>query len=474
MRYLVTNQQTLFDNSNLAELYRYELISPQECLQHISSLKICGLDTETHGFDPYTKKIICFQIGNKENQYVVDNTVDIQLFKSFFEDENRLFILHNAKFDLRFFLHQKIVIKKVFDTYLAEKLLYLGYPPGIHEMTLKACVERYVNILLDKTVRGLIHREGLSPKVIKYAAEDVEYIVEVYEAQLRELFTKDLLDAIDVENKFVIVLAYIEYSGIKLDSDKWTAKMKMDKAIFDAAKDKLDKWVMDYNNPKFIEKNLQGDLFLGYAPAKCGILWASSKQVVPFFEELGFNLVVKDKKTGEFKKSVEAKIIEPQKHLSPVAELYLDYKQAEKVISTYGQTFINQINPISGRIHTQFNQLMDTTRLSSGGKDKDTNTENINLQNIPSDAVTRACFVASEGNVLIDCDYTAQEDLIFTELSREAKLIEFYNSKEKRDGHSFVAKMCFPTELADIPESDVKEKRPDLRGLAKKAKFSIN
>lgn len=474
MRYLVTNQRALFDNSTIAEEYRYEIISPQECLARIDSLMIVGLDTETTGFDPYTKKILCLQIGNRENQYVIDNTVDIQLFKPFLEDRRRLFLLHNAKFDLRFFLHQRIVITNVFDTYLAERLLYLGYPPGMHEMSLNACCQRYLGVTLEKEIRGIIHREGLSARVIRYAARDVEYSEDIYDAQQIELTKKDLIRAIEVENKFVVVLAYIEYSGIKLDAEKWQTKMASDKLALDKARLELDEWVLNNGDKRFIYQDLQGDLFTGYSKVKCGIMWSSPLQVIPFFESLGFNLATKDKKTGTMKKSVEAKLIEPQQDLSPVAKLYLAYKQADKVVSTYGQSFIDQINPVTGRIHTQFNQLMDTTRLSSGGKDKDTNTETINLQNIPADELTRACFVSEPGNILIDCDYTAQEDLIFTELSREQKLIEFYNSPDKRDGHSFVAKMCFPTELADIPESDVKEKRHDLRGLAKKAKFSIH
>lgn len=76
---------------------------------------------------------------------------------------------------------------------------------------------------------------------------------------------------------------------------------------------------------------------------------------------------------------------------------------------------------------------------------------------------------------IVRCEsHTLQEDLIFTELSREPKLIEFYNSKEKRDGHSFVAKMCFPEILKDTPEQQVKSKFPELRSQAKKAKFAIH
>ena len=54
-------------------------------------------------------------------------------------------------------------------------------------------------------------------------------------------------------------------------------------------------------------------------------------------------------------------------------------------------------------------------------------------------------------------------------------MIEFYNdTKRKRDGHSFVAKICFPKELVEVEEEEVKHKRPDLRALAKKAKFAIH
>lgn len=106
-----------------------------------------------------------------------------------------------------------------------------------------------------------------------------------------------------------------------------------------------------------------------------------------------------DKKTKAKKKSVGADIIEPQKDLSPIAPIYLEYKAAEKLIGTYGQNVLDQINSKTGRIHTNFNQLgTDTGRLSSGGKDKEHEIEYINFQNFPRDAETRSCFVAEPGN----------------------------------------------------------------------------
>ena len=469
MIYIVSNQTALYDDFEDIGYSNVEF-----CIQYFKDKKYIGCDTETEGFSPYLKNLLLVQLGDEENQFVIDNTVDITLFKDLFEDKSKVFIFHNAKFDLRFFLHKRIIIKNVYDTYLAERLLYLGYPPGVYRLGLADCTERYLGFKLDKTVRGVIHREQNSLRVITYAANDVKWLIPLMNLQMKALTEKGLTIAAKIEFQFVIVLAYVEYCGIHLDADKWKEKMRKDNLLFEECKKTLDSWVVKHGDKRFINNVLQGDLFLGFPEVSCNINWASSKQVVPFLESLGFNLEVRDKDTGEMKKSVEAPIIERQSHISDIAKLYLNYKQAEKVITTYGDTFLKQINPVSGRIHTQFNQLMDTTRLSSGGKDKDTATATINLQNIPSDAETRACFTAATNCVLIDCDYTAQEDLLFTEISQEPKLVEFYNSPDKRDGHSFVAKLCFPDELNSVEEHDVKKVRPDLRKKAKTAKFAID
>ena len=293
-------------------------------------------------------------------------------------------------------------------------------------------------------------------------------------SQMELIKEKQLLRALKIECNFVKVLAYIEYCGIYLDKEKWLSKMKNDNNILNQYRNQLNEWVLKNGDPNFINNDRQGDLFLGFPKPTCNINWSSPQQVIELFKSLGLNLLVKDKTTGLIKNSVEATVLLPQKDKSSIIPIYLDYKQAEKIVSTYGQSFIDAINPSTGRIHSQFNQLMDTTRLSCGGEDNNTKKKYLNLQNIPSDFETRSCFTAVKGSVLIDCDYTAQEDLVFTELSREPKLIEFYNSVEKRDGHSFVAKMCFPELLNNVPEQDVKKQFPELRAQAKTAKFAIN
>ncbi len=517
MIYFVTGQRELFEFPNA----KYKCISVEESLKILEPLRVVGLDTETTGTEIWQGKLLTLQLGNKENQVVIDcMTTDVKQYKDYLESD-RLFIIHNAKFDLRWLYKEHIVVRNVYDTYLAEKILFLGFPPGIVSLSLQACCDRYLGIFLDKTVRGQIHA-GMTEEVIVYAANDVVHLEDIMNLQLKTITARGQKVALDIENEFVRVLAYIEYCGIKLDPVKWKAKMDKDAERLRVAEHKLNEWVVDYvmkkGDPSLIARNYdthkkgkpakladnvyvvipQPSLFAEFDTGpQCIINWNSSKQVIRLFEELGFDLLVKDKKTGKMKKSVESKFIELQASKSSIVPLYLEYSAAFKVVTSFGQNFLDAINPVTQRIHPTFNQMMDTGRLScgSGGKgkggktkdddiaeeadeNKDTSTQandkSVNVQQLPATEETRAAFVPEKGHLLVDCDYGDQEGHVFTELSNDREWIAFYNDPAQRDGHSFVAKMCFPKDLDGVAEKDVKKVRKDLRDLAKKARFCFN
>lgn len=517
MIYYVTGQRKLFGGYSGA---KYKCITVEESFEVLNPLSIVGLDTETTGTEIWTGRLLLLQLGNKEDQVVIDcTTVDINQYKDYLES-NRLFIIHNAKFDLRWLYKEHIVIRNVYDTYLGEKILFLGFPPGIVSLSLQACCDRYLHVYLDKTVRGKIHA-GVTEEVIVYAANDVVYLEDIMNAQMKIIAQRGQQNALEIENKFVRVLAYIEFCGIRLDPSRWKAKMVKDKERLRVAEQRLNDWVIKYvldkNDPSLIQRNYDshkkgkpGKLKEGVyvaipAPSlfsefdtgpQCIIDWSSSKQVIRLFKELGFDLLVKDKKTGKIRESVESKYIEMQKDKSDIVPLYLEYSAAFKVVTSFGQNFLDAINPVTQRIHPTFNQMMDTGRLScgSGGKgkggktkdddiaeeDKDKNTttqtndKSVNIQQLPATEETRAAFVPEEGHLLVDCDYGDQEGHVFTELSNDREWIAFYNDPNERDGHSFVAKMCFPKDLDGIEEGQVKKVRKDLRDLAKKARFCFN
>lgn len=517
MIYFVTGQRELFEFPDA----KYKCISVEESLKILEPLRVVGLDTETTGTEIWQGRLLTLQLGNKENQVVIDcMTIDVKQYKDYLESD-RLFIIHNAKFDLRWLYKEHIVVRNVYDTYLAEKILFLGFPPGVVSLSLQACCDRYLHIYLDKTVRGQIHA-GMTEDVIVYAANDVVHLEDIMNLQLKTITARGQKVALDIENEFVRVLAYIEYCGIKLDPVKWKAKMDKDAERLRVAEQKLNEWVVDYvmkkDDPSLIARNYdthkkgkpakladniyvvipQPSLFAEFNTGpQCIINWNSSKQVIRLFEELGFDLLVKDKKTGKMKKSVESKFIELQASKSSIVPLYLEYSAAFKVVTSFGQNFLDAINPITQRIHPTFNQMMDTGRLScgSGGKgkggktkdddiaeevdeNKDTsiqaNDKSVNVQQLPATEETRAAFVPEKGHLLVDCDYGDQEGHVFTELSNDKEWIAFYNDPNQRDGHSFVAKMCFPKDLDGVAEKDVKKVRKDLRDLAKKARFCFN
>lgn len=472
MIYLVTGNQLLFPENSL-----YTVISVEDSLKLLNKLGVIGVDTETSGIDVHTKELLLAQFGCFDFQVVVDcRTIDIRNYKSLLEDPSKLFLLWNAKFDLKFFLKYNIVIKNIYDGFLAEKLLWLGYPAGMHSMSLKAAGEMYCGVELDKSVRGkIIWSKTLTDDIIEYGALDVKYLEQIKEGQKILLKEKDLITALAYENKFCPVLAYTEFCGVKLDIEKWKQKMLKDQERLNNATKELNNWVTtNMPNSKYTYINPQGDLFTGFdLTPKCLINWSSPKQVIELFEELGFNLETFDKKTKQKKKSVGSDIIETQLNVSTIAPFYIEYKEASKLVGTYGQNVIDQINPITGRLHTNFNSLgTDTGRLSSGGKDKENDTEYLNFQNFPRDKETRACFVSESGAKWISCDYSGQESRIIADMANDEAMLNLFN-EGCGDIHSLVASMAYPDKIGDCPIEEIAGKFKKWRQEAKGIEFAI-
>lgn len=460
--YLVTKQTRIFSDD-------IHVISVEESLRLLEPLKIVGLDTETTGIDCWTKELLSVQLGCFDFQVVIDcTTIDIMLYKEYLESD-RLFVLWNSKFDLKFLFRKGIVLKRLYDGFLAEKLRWLGYPAGIHSLSLKTAGQTYLNVELDKSVRGKIIYAGLTDDVIIYAALDVKYLEQIMDAQMKKLEEEDLQRAIEYENRFVLPLAYCEFCGIKLDRAKWEAKMAKDKERELKALEELNAWFLKNEpNSKYIHVDRQGDLFSGFdLEPKVTLNWNSAPQVGQIFKKYGVNITVPDKEKGGTKESIDAKVLKPQANKCSLIPIYLNYKEAVKVTSTYGENFLQQINPVSGRIHTNYQQMgADTTRITSGGSDKENHTEYVNLLNLPSDEETRACFVAEDGNKWISIDYSGQETYLMASIANDEAIIKelTYGSG---DIHSLTAYMSYQEIPRDTPIREIKKKYHDLRQEAK-------
>lgn len=549
MIYLVSKNKSLFGSK------RYKEVSFEEAMKVIEPLKLPQLDTETTGLDEHTKRILTIQIGNKVNQVVFDWTTltisEKNKLKEYLESDDRTFLGWNLMFDLRFLYSVNIWPKHVWDGYIGQKLLWLGYTredlislfiehgydPVYAGYSLKAACHNYLGYDLDKSVRGKIINEGLTEEVVVYAAGDVMWIEDIKNEMDKLLDQEELQTAMYVECEFIKGLAYFQYCGVLLDTNKWLAKMDKDLANMKAAEDKLNKWVVEWEarqdekyeirypgleeegNDIAIEKlikkllkqgfvrwpqedlstawgntisayrrrvegsyttvNLQGDLFEGFdTERKCKINWRSPEQVIGFFKKLGIKTETFDKKTKKKKDSIDKTILKPQKDKFPIISIYLEYRKAAQVVSNFGQNWLDAINKGDGRVHPELNPIgTDTSRVSSGGGQYD-----LNIQNIPHDPETRACFISAPGNVWISADYQSQESRIIASVSNDPAMLDLFINGSG-DVHSLVAKMSYSQYIpSDLPVEEVKAFSKnsiknggiDYRQEAKGIEFSIN
>ena len=495
MIYLVTANKELFDNEV------YKIIGVDESLSLLEPLKIVGLDTETSGLSCHKDKLLSLQLGCYDFQVVIDClTIDIRLYKKYLESD-RLFIGWNLKFDIKWLFTKGIIIQKVWDGFLMEKLLWNGYPlilspeewyrikekrytfvpknpkkKGSKDSyrifnNLKWAGENYLGIELDKSIRGQIIWRGLVGDVIVYAANDVKYLEQIREKQIELLKQKDLMRATEYENRFVIPLAYFEYCGVRIDREKWLYKMSKDQEKEDAVKKKLDDWLItNVPSSKYIVIDRQGDLFTGFnTEPKVTINWNSQKQVIPLLKSLGVDTskMVKGKDTTT--DSMDVKTLKPQSSKCSLIPLLIKYGEARKVTSTYGKNILKQLDD-KGRLYTNFNQCgADTFRVSSGGKDD--NVKYINLQNLPADELTRSCFVAEEGNKFISIDYSGEESVLMASIANDKAMINELMYGEK-DLHTLTAKLIFPYIPKDMPAEEVKKKFHKERSESKSYEFN--
>ncbi|MDD2268011.1 MAG: DNA polymerase I [Eubacteriales bacterium] len=202
----------------------------------------------------------------------------------------------------------------------------------------------------------------------------------------------------------------------------------MEKTGFKVDKEGLDKYC-DYlaENLALAESNI-------YSIAGCEFNINSPKQLGDvLFEKLGLPHGKKTK-TGY---STNAEVLEGLRSFSPIIDEVLQYRQLAKLKSTYAEGLAKVISPVDGRIHTTFRQtLTQTGRLSSVEP---------NLQNIPvrTDAgrELRKFFVADEGKVLIDADYSQIELRVLAHISGDEALINAFRDNE--DIHTITASQVF-------------------------------
>ena len=225
---------------------------------------------------------------------------------------------------------------------------------------------------------------------IVYGAKDVEYLLQIRQKQLPNIAKYKLENVVDLENKAVLAFSDIEYNGLDIDKDKWEVIAKQSERESIAMRSELDDMLIaDPRLSEFISTVVQTDLFTDFDDIrKVNVKWTSPTQVLAVFQKLVPDL-----------ENVNGKQMYKYRRKYPLIDKYVKYKEKMKLATSYGKDFFKFVSG-DGKIHTSFNQILDTGRVAS---------RKPNMQQIPADNSFRNCFIAPEGWCFVSSDYSSQE-----------------------------------------------------------------
>jgi DNA polymerase-1 len=404
-------------------------------------------DTETTGLKALEVELIgiafSYEIG--KGYYVsfpedlAETKALLEEFRPFFESKIEK-IGHNLKYDIKVLSNYEIPVKgKLFDTMIAH---YLINPDMRHNMDILA--ETYLNYQ-PVSITDLIGKKGknqLSMRTVPIA-EQTEYAVEDADItfQLKQLFTGELESGNvtklfnDIELPLVSVLTAMEIEGININID-FLNKLSITLTA-------------DINR---LEKNIYeqaGEEFNIASPKQLGIV---------LFEKMELVKKPKKTKTGQYATGEDILSFLAKEH--EIIRNIQEYRQYKKLQSTYVDALPNEVNPKTGRIHTQYMQAVAATgRLSSN---------NPNLQNIPirterGKEVRKSFIPRDENHVLLAADYSQIELRIIAALSEEENMMEAFKNGE--DIHASTAAKVFNVPLDEVTR--------EQRSNAKTVNFGI-
>ncbi len=440
-------------NTIYTTVHQYHLIDTPELRQsliHFLSLQdaIC-FDTETTSVDAVEAELVgmsfAYRAGEGYYVPVPANQTEAQAivdeFKPIFLNEKIEKIAQNIKYDLMVLTQYGVEIKgKTYDTMLAH---YLIEPEKRHGMDILA--EDFLNytpvsieeIIGKKGVKQGNMRDADIEKVKEYAAEDADITLQLRD-KLHPMLAQNpsavqLFE--EVEMPLTQVLCDIEMEGVRLDVEFLATMSKV-----------LEKDMLEVQTRVF---ELAGQEFNLSSPKQLGEI---------LFDKLKLDPKAKKTKTGQYMTGEE--VLSKLESQHEIARKILDFRELQKLKSTYVDALPQLISPKTGRIHTSFNQAVTSTgRLSS---------TNPNLQNIPirtarGREIRKAFIPKNDDFLILSADYSQIELRIMAAFAKDESMIEAFN--QGRDIHATTAAKVFNVSLDEVTS--------EMRRKAKTVNFGI-
>jgi DNA polymerase-1 len=378
-------------------------------------------DEEEH-FD-FQLKAIAFSTDPGEGYFLsLAKPEDVMPFAEVLTNEKINKVGHNIKASVLALRKTGIEVKgQLFDTMLAH---YLIEPEASHDLDI--ICNQYLNY-------QLLASESAEKDQI---CERVDLSLQLKQKLGKELENrKHSLLMRDVEMPLVNVLASMEFEGVRVDEEalKWMSEaLKKDS-------EQVQKEIYQFAGTEF---NIGSPKQLGEV----------------LFDKLKLMDKTKKTKTGQYATGEDVLLKLAADH--EIAKKILEYREYEKLRSTYVDALPRMMSKGDGRIHTDYRQAVAATgRLSSN---------NPNLQNIPirteKGRQIRSAFVPRDKNFLfMSADYSQIELRIAAAFAKDQVMIDAF--RNKRDIHTTTAAKVFKVELDKVT--------PDMRRKAKEVNFGI-
>ena len=428
----------------------YHTVTDEKALRELAgrleaSSEFC-FDTETTGFDVFGDRLVglSFAVEPFEAWYVPCDPANLgqvlSILRPVFENERIAKIGQNVKFDLMMLRSAGIDVRgTLYDTMIVHYLLDPESRHGMDHLA-RICLNYSpvpIEELIGKGARQITMDRVPVERCARYAAEDADVTLRLKrhlwprleEAGLTELYLR-------IEEPLIRVLADIEMTGVKIDSEALAASGRELTSELAGLEDRI--------------REMTGDPSLNVNSAK--------QLGDALFGRMKIDPKPRMTKTKQYRTDEEYLQMLADRH--PVIGLILEYRGLRKLLSTYVEALPQLVNPRTGRIHTSFNQAVTATgRLSS---------TNPNLLNIPvrdeRGREIRKAFVPSDGDrLLLSADYSQVELRLMAHLSGDEDMIAAFSHGE--DIHTATAAKLF-----GVPPEQVTREQ---RRRAKTANFGI-